>query len=338
MLTFGDTKKSRGIISAAAVCPTSDAFRDYVNTGTRELMKSGNYWGTVQPLEVCVVNQCITWNRYVGTVLAANVCRHSVRPQNNWSHFVPIGPFGIRGMGFEGGCSGDAVLQNNGTSPVFNQIACGKEFYIRVYPAVRADVGKTITIFGIDSNGQTIRTKLSDGTWQDGVTVTVAIPFASTPMLVREITRVVKEETQGVLRLFQYDPINDVLLDCASYDPTETSPDYRTSRLTGFVGRGCCNCSGVKAISALVKLQFIPVKADNDLVIISNEDALATMIQALKAGDSGNIKKKAAFEADAIHDLNLELRDKFPLDQTPISYNPFGTAIPAGRAMIGRII
>jgi hypothetical protein len=94
----------------------------------------------------------------------------------------------------------------------------------------------------------------------------------------------------------------------------------------------------VKSIKALVKLQFIKVQVDNDLVIIDNEDAIALAIQAIKAGESGKVGKSAAFEASAIHDLNLQLRDKFPLDQTPISYNPFGTAIPAGRAMIGRII
>lgn len=339
MLTFGDCKNSRSMISAAGVCATGAAFRDYVNDSTRMLMKRGNFWGTVQPLDVCVINQCITWNRYVGTILATNVCGHNVRPQNNWSQFVPIGPFGIKGMGFgvsRGHCSGDAILADSGTSPVFRNVPCGKSFYIRAYPSVRADVGKKITIFGIDSNGQTIRTRDANNNWVEGVTITLALEFASTTMLVSEITRVVKDETQGVVRLFQYDPTNNVLLDCASYDPTETSPDYRTSRLSGTVGRGCCQCSGVKAISALVKLEFIPVKVDNDLVIIANEDALATAIQSIKAGESGNAKKKAAFEMDAIHDLNLQLRDKFPLDQTPISINPFGTAIPARRAMIGR--
>jgi hypothetical protein len=329
------------MISAAAVCPTSDAFRDYVNQATDMLMKRGNFWGTVQPLQVCVSNQCITWNRYVGTVLATNVCRSASRPQNNWSAFVPIGPMGIRGDGFgfgHGGCTGDLVLENVGTSPVFNQVACSKAFYVRAYPAVRADVGKKIRIFGIDSNGQTILTKNADGTWSEGVEITIAIEFASTTMLVREITRVVKEPTQGVVRLFQYDPVENVLVDCAVYDPSETNPDYRVSRLHGFVGRGCCNCSGVKSIKALVKLQFIKVQVDNDLVIIDNEDAIALAIQAIKAGESGKIAKSNGFEASAIHDLNLQLRDKFPLDQTPISYNPFGSAIPAGRAMIGRII
>lgn len=341
MLTFGDCKVSRQMISAAGVCPTSQAFRDYTNQATQLLMKRGNFWGTVQPLQACVTNQCITWNRYVGTVLATNVCRNASRPQNNWSGFVPIGPMGIRGDGFgfgSGGCTGDLILENVGTSPVFNQVGCGKDFYIRAYPSVRADVGKTITIFGIDSNGQTIRTKDANGDWIEGAVITIAIPYSSTTMLIREITRVVKEKTQGVVRLFQYDPVENVLIDCAVYDPTETNPDYRVSRINGFVGRGCCNCSGVKSIKALVKLEFVKVEVDSDLVIIDNEDAIAMTIQSIKAGESGNVGKSGALEASAIHDLNLQLRDKYPLDQTPISINPFGTAMPAGRAMIGRII
>lgn len=324
------------------VCGNSDQAKAYINQGTRLLMKRGNFWGTVQMISACVFNECITWPRYVGTVLALNTCNRPLTIWNDWYAFVPFGPGGAAAEGFVFSrgleCHGNMAVDNYGTSPVFNQIPCGKNFYIRAYPQTRNDVGKKIVIFGIDSNGQTIRTKRADGTLQDGVELIIAVPFVSTSFQIREITRIVKEKTQGSVRLFQYDATNNVLLSCAYYEPSETGPDYRLSRVHHLQLAGCCACSnGQKTIKGLVKLQFVPVESDNDLVLISNLDALALIIQSVRERNAGHLEEANSLEASSIHDLNLELRDKFPMEQTPISVNPFGTALPV-RHSIGRII
>lgn len=345
MLTLGQAKESRELVAASGNCASSDAFRDYVNRGTRVLMRRGNFWGTVQLINACIYNQCVTWPRYVGTVLATNFCGRNVPVYNNWYQFVPIGPEGVskHGFGFsKGKCFGNVNVANDGTVPVFNNIPCGKSRYIRAYPQYRADIGKTITIFGIDSNGQTIRSRDGSG-WKEGVVLTLqnpsTSPYTSTPMLVREITRVIKEKTQGPVRLFQYDSDGDTLHDCAAYDPGETLPDYRHSRIQGF-DRLCCGstCSdGVKTLQGLVKLEFVEATADTDLVLISNVDALALAIQYARLSDSGKDGEAENKMLRAVKELNLELRDKFPLEQTPLSINAFGTALPS-RHRLGRVV
>jgi hypothetical protein len=279
----------------------------------------------------------------VGTVLALNTCGNNAPVWNNWYEFSRLGSMGIMGEGFRvngEACIGNLAVANEGTTPVFNNVPCGKNFYIRAYPSTRLDIGKKITIFGIDSNGQTIRTK-RDGILLEGVDITMAVPFASTSILVREITRVIKQDTQGVVRLYQYDPENDVLHDCAVYDPYEETPDYRFTRITGSpaFARGCCGChnSENKTIKGLVKLQFVPVRHDTDLVQIENIDAVALMIQGIRAREGTKPQTADSMEAAAVRELNLELRNRFPVEQTPITINPFGTAIPARHA-IGRII
>ena len=341
MLTFKQAKDSIELANVSGVCGSSDAFRSYLNKAVRMLMTRGNFWGTVQLMRFCVYNQCLVWPRQVGTVLAVNSCGRQVNVWNNWFQFAHIGGrndwmgagFSIDGFN----CRGDLNLMNQGTTPVYFQIPCNQSLYIRWYPAVRADIGKTMTIFGVDSNGQVVRSKSASGVWQEGVTIVGALPFVSTPMQFREVTRVVRDKTSGPGRLFYYDSINNVLTDCAVYDPTDTAPDFRFTKIEGMAfNRTCCGINGSKQVSALVKLQFIPVENDNDLVLIENLDAIGNMIQAIRKSDGGDSGGGETDTARAVHEMNLELRDKFPQEQTPISIRPAG-AVGAYRARLGMI-
>jgi hypothetical protein len=75
-----------------------------------------------------------------------------------------------------------------------------------------------------------------------------------------------------------------------------------------------------------MKLAFIPVQNDDDQVLIDNVDALAMAFQSIKLGDSYDGGSRNGMMAQAVRELNLDLRDKFPIDQTPVRFRPFGTA------------
>lgn len=340
ILTYQNLMDSE-VPGAIGVCPDSDTFLDYTNKATRMLMTRGNFWGTVERIKFCVYNSCLVYPRFVGTPLAVNVCNRPTEVWNHWYDFMPLSSrdFCVGGFQWHGvngvGCTGNMVTINDGTSPVFNPIACGDGMYIRAYPSTQEDIGKTTRIFGTDENGQTIRTQNADGTWSDGVELTLALPYVSTSFKIREVSRIIKDETEGVLRYYQYDADNDVLLDLVFLEPTEISPMFRRERLP----KRCCgtSCEGVKSVEALVKLQFIPVKYPNDLVLISNQDALSDMIQAVKYSNAGDKEMAKDFEAKAIREMNLELNDKIPQDHIPVDINPFGSALPA-RHSIGSII
>lgn len=308
---------------------------DLINEATRMLMRRGNWWGTVRRLTGCIYNDCITWNRYVGTVLAINRCGNSIPPKNHWYGFSAVLPEDVINHNrYSDRCWGDVAAPDDGTTSVFNQIPCLNDRYVRFYPSQPTDVGKTITIFGIDSNGQTIRSQFSDGTFQDGVVLTLEIPYVQTTFLVRRIDRVIKDETNGPVRGYQFD--GATLYDLAYYDATETTPEYRKSKIVGG-GRnnrpGCCPSQ----ITALVKLAFVPVQFDDDLVLIDNLDALAMMVQAIKQSDSYDADQYEKMVLGAVRELNLDLRNKLPVDQTVVNFSPYGTA-SLNRLNIGRMI
>lgn len=335
MLTLAEVRDSR-VKRIAGNCGSSSDFVSIVNDAARMLMRRGNFWACVQRMTGCVYNDCIVWPRAVQTILAINRCGHSIPPRNYWYGFSAVLPEDVRNHGkCSDRCWGDVAARDNGTTPVFNQIPCLNDRYVRFYPSQPTDIGKTITIFGIDTNGQTIRSERSDGTFQDGVVLTLAIPFVQTTFLVRRIDRVLKDQTNGPVHGYQFD--GATLYNLADYAANETNPDYRQSRIEGgchgATRPGCCPSQ----ITALVKLAFVPAQFDDDIIGIDNIDALAMMVQAINQSDNYDAEEFRKQQLLAIAELNCELRERLPLDSTPVDVQFFGTA-RLSRQRIGRLI
>lgn len=347
-LSLKEAKES-ALPDVASACSDSAQFVSLVNQAARQLLHRGDWQNTVQKVRICSYTGCIVWPRWVEIPLAMMTCNWQLPVKGNWFEFMPVdggelrnrwgffgpNPLGAVGNGSPIGPYGiSAVAGVNDTyTPVFRDIV-GQSQYLRAYITRNSDIGKTITIFGLDDNGQIIRTTHPDGTYQDGVVITLAKPFAGPSFKIREITRVLKDVTDGIVTLYQYVAETDELIDCALYEPTEVNPQYiRTITNPGlYVNRR--NNSGERCaipFEALVKAKFIDAVKDTDVILVANLDALKLMIMSIKRGDAGDIDGKRQFEADAVREMNLQLRNTQPLDQIPVSINPFGTATPYSR-------
>lgn len=316
--------KASSVRNIAGCCPDSSQFRQLVNDATRRLMSRGDFEGTVVPIHVCVKNGCVTFPRYVDHVRAVNRCNVPLPVTSLWYRFLDHGDFRC----CINGAAPPIGLSGFGTMPTYNSVF-GDGRFIRAYPDCSADVGKTITLFGVDNNDQPLRTNNGDGTYSDGWTLTLALPYVSTTDYVRRIDRVVKDYTQCMVRLYAYDATLDALEDIAIYEPTETNPQYQRYTLQA----GCCSgtaCGESKSIMALVKLRFIEAVADTDLVLIQNQHALKLMIQAMKYEESGERAAARAYEMDAIRELNLDLSNAVPEAQIAVRDQVFN-GVPIGR-------
>lgn len=332
MITLLDTKNDEGILAVSGGCSNSSRFNYLINAATRQLMRRGDWVGTITPIHVCVRNGCLVFPRYVGSIRKLNLCSRrpnngsmqAVPLKNEWFEFIEPRAFrhGFSGMGEQ------PVMFSEGRAPAYSDIY-GDGRLVRAYPRCQADIGKTITIFGVDNGNQPLRTNNGDGTWSDGVTITLADPFGSTSLFVRRIDRVVKDVTQCQVFLYAYNASADVLEDLAIYDPGETSPDYQRYKLQSQQGRSCCG--NANSVVALVKLQYIPAKFDTDLVIIDNLDALKLEIQSIRAGEAGDRELMKQFQADAVAECNRALEDAFPDDTVPISNEVFGPGVTFGQ-------
>lgn len=310
--------KADDLKTVAGSCPNSADFLRILNKSVRQLMIRGDWKGTVVPIHVCIKRGCVVWPRYVAQVRKLNYCRTMPLPINGlWWSFLNYDTYHTW-------CPPHSPTYHvhGGQYTAVQQDLMGNRL-VRAYPDARKDIddGKTVTIFGLDENGQPLRTRQHDGSYTDGVVITLAAPFGSTSVFVSRIDRVLKDATTGMVRLFAYDATLDVLEDVAVYEPSETNPQYVRQQVHMPCTCGT-HCGDSKAVLALVKLQFVPASADTDLVLIQNLDALKDFIQSIKAKEANNTELAAQFEASAIRELNLELQDAQADDQLPVSIEP----------------
>lgn len=320
MLVFSDIQNDLGIQRIATYCVTTPEFADLTNAVLRRLLRRGDWAGTLQPIYLCVQNGCVVWPRYTGTVRALGWCGRQVKPENIWGSFLPRGNseawrHGVRW--FEGHHCYSAMIQQGRTS-VFTDIQ-GDGRTVRAYCRCNPDIGKTVTIFGTDNNGQPLQTQNVDGSWSIGQVLTLQMPFVSTSTFVRSIDYVLKDPTQCPINLYAYNATTNLLEDLAQYDPGETRPSYERTKIQlpwGLFTGGSTCCGAGFGVAALVKLKFIPVQFPTDLVLIDNLDAIKLGFQSVKVGESaGGLGESKQFEAAAIMELNRQLEDESPDDQ-----------------------
>jgi hypothetical protein len=333
LITYADLKNDRGITTAAGVCPGTDEFESYVNEGIEFLYMRGDWWTSVKKAQFCIHNGCIVWPRFVGRLRAMKWCRTPIPITSVWGEFLPFNPSMV-----DAGClCSDFGVSNHGTSPVFRNVDCGRDnIKIRAYTQCQADLGKTVTLFGLDSNGNELVTKnTEENTWSSGIVLTLAKPFVSTTMDIRTITRVIKDETECPIRLFQYDTVNDVLIDMAVYQPSETNPQYIASKIGGM--KCACptsGCNGEQSIEVLFKLALLPLRDDTDISPIQNRKAIKLIIQSIKAEEGRHQEDAVINEARAIKEMNIQEKDFVPNDQLGVDLSPWGSA-PLERQTIG---
>ena len=337
--TLGYIKTQTRILQVTSAAPDSPEFSSLVNAACERLLNRGDWKGTLAPIYVCVQNGQVTWPRYVHAVRKLNRCDREIKVNNIWYQFID--------RDFYSNCIGesyanvvrplvphDAMRNMNalGYYSTYNDVPTPS--YIQAWPAIAADVGQTVTIFGNDSNGNPLMTNVG-GVWQNGMVLTLALPYVQSTIAVAPGSiRVTKTATQGQVRLYAADMVTGNALDLAIYDPSETNPGYSRYRLHGGWS---CPPNTTYGVLALVKLEFIPAIQDGDLVLIDNPAAIAYAIQSIKAGENGDVPGSESFMKKAVGELNLQLQNETPDWQTPVVFKPFGSANPR-RAGIGRII
>jgi len=320
MLTLLDCQTDQDLIDVSNVSTSSQTFINRVNSACKRLLDRGDWWATVIKAQFAVYNSRVVWPRWVGTVLAVNENRTPLKAQTGWFDFLPLTSEDWRAIR---DCypnrwdrmRGSALVNDLGTAPTFNEIATGQTNYVIVYPRSSVDAGKTMTIWGTDQNG-----------WPATETLimpnnTSSPPFVASSNQYQSIRRVIKDVTADYLDAYQCAAnVPGTLLDLGHYEPGETKAEYRVSFIKSHFPDWC---QGERRISALFKIQHVPAVMPNDLVSIGNPAAIKLMYQAIQdenASDADNAAKHAAM---AVHELNLELQNKLPESQTPVSYEEF---------------
>lgn len=308
------------------VDPASARYTSYVNAACRKIFFSGkNFFDLTQRFVMCVSNGCLTLPRQVACIEAMWVCNQPITLRNQWLEYLDSGPWlqtpeGRRCTESNGasiGCFGRFWCNfgngyDRGTACTFADIR-GLNKKIRVYADVAESDDAQILLQGYDENNIWIRTEVG-GEWIDGEYVDISTTPANSTKFFSNLTAAIKPVTNGNVRLYEYNNDTTDQRAIAVYEPTEINPSYRRMLVPGLDNARCCDCDEDDdecepvQVTAIARLEYVPVSHDNDWVIPGNPDAVGEMMQSVRAGEMHNNEEMIFHEGKCMSMLSTQLR------------------------------
>ena len=295
----------------------------FTNTSQRRLVyakEAGEegWYGTWAEMafNVSHASPYITCPRGVARIEAIVVCNQTIPINNQFYEYLQFG--NGRMPRRHTGRLTEAYQRNNAVT--FVDMAPASQNIV-AYPTDSADVVKRVFIQGIDVNGKSVYSQ--DGTHRvEGIFLTLSAPFVSTPMAFNTLTGIQKDITAGPVQFFQSDPITGVQKLLLTMEAGETTAWYRRYYLDRLHPQ-------TTQVTALAKLELVPVAVDTDYCLIQNLEAILEESQAIRLSeiDSLTAKQQAGERhMQAIRLLNGELTHYMGKDSPAVSVAPFGTA------------
>lgn len=328
MITFGDIKDFIApYVKGSGVCPDDPRCKDAVNEAIERLMVKPNLVEhlLIRNVRFLAYGNYITLPRNIDRILRMRIGNYDATQTdpvsgtypaiaaNMWYEFMDSGP----GLRREDSIAGQDMYDLGETStrydiPVSSTVA---GYRLMALSDNDEDAGATILIRGLDETGREV---FFDGSIGEPLPIQPKEFATYTSTLFHRIDNVIKPRTKGYIYLMTYDPDTEEVFHLAEYHPDETICRYRRY---GFRGHNYDedDVPFCYYIAALVKLRFVPVTQDSDMLQIANRSALKTMVQAIHLYDSGDPEKAAAYEGIAEKILADETQNRiedpaFPLD------------------------
>lgn len=204
-------------------------------------------------------------------------------------------------------------------------------------------IPRRVLVQGLDQNGNTVFTQDGPNT-VEGEFVTLTSPYGTTVNEYSQITGIQKDVTLGPVQIFQSDPYWGSLELLSVIEPTETTASYRRYYLGG-IPQGCCRhdrlwkasqnpqCPCRKRnfilVTAIAKLDLVPVVGDTDYTVIQNLEALIAECQSVRYSEMDStdaMSKSAERHTAAIRLLIGEVSHYQGKNSPSIDFAPFGNA------------
>ncbi len=311
------------------------ALAGLVNIATEQLINDPQapeegFWGGWARF-VYNVNQSnpfITGQREVARLIVMDVCNRPRKIQNGFFEFLDYGEGLKPDICRQTICGGNTMAFDRETVATLGLLNSSPQI-IRVIPTDSRDVGRSVIVQGQDQNTNTI-TATDPVTNQPilGEIVTLTAPFSQTlNQFTGQITGIQKDLTFGSVTFQQVDPVSGNATALSSMEPSETSAAYRRYFINNLPCN-CCNTStGITQVTAMVKLEYIPIASDPDYLGIPNVPALIAECEAARFGIMDNIKAQqlgAARHQKAIGLLFGQLDHYLGRERPAISVSLFG--------------
>jgi len=340
--TFQQIRLSR-IPQVLGLCAAdAPSIAAYVNEALVRLIEAGGnegWWGNYAKVifDVDPNTPYITTGRDIARLEDMDVCRTPIRIQNSFYEFLEFGcglqrqrPDCAGRINTRCGCQDSVQAYDRGTVPTMRDVTPGNK--LRIYMTNAADTGKKLFFQAKDGNDKPIYT-LNSGVPSNGFFITLdnMVPFIESPMNISSIQNIAKDLTIGAVQVYGVNPSTDEQTLLSIYAPNETTPAYRRYFLSNLPSQ-CCDCdspTGTVQVTAMAKLEFVPVSADTDFLLIGNIPAIKEECQSIRYSEMDVTNAKQMSELhhrNAIRLLNKELVHFLGKSNPAFGFKPFGNA------------
>jgi len=314
----------------------------YINSATPRLLYARevgdtSWWGTWLELAFSLTREepHFTAPFEVARIINMDICTYPVPVQNEFYSYLRWGA-GRFPKAATGNLSCDCPpLQayDRGTFPTFKDITTENK-KLRFYMTNTDDAGKRVLVQYKDSNDVPVRTL--DGTVPVlGEMLTLISPFVDSTFEVwptRGVTGIQKDVTLGRVTIYEVDTVTAEQTLLGFMEPGETSASYRRYYVGGLP-RTCCNLPETESttvqVTALCKLEFVPVSVATDYLQIPNVEALIHECQAIRFSEM-DVPSASAKEAEhhisAIRLLQGQIVANEGTQQPAINFAPFNNS------------
>lgn len=270
----------------------------------------------------------ITLPREVARLEAVNVCTNPVVVNNQFYEFLQFGNGQMPkcrtacGPPLQGYARNNAVTFVDLTSP---------PQLITAYITNPADVGKRTLVQGLDQNN-TLLSTIDVFNRVNGIFLTLQSPFVTSPLSFNTITAIQKDVTIGEVQFFQTDPNTGAEVLLLTMQPTETTAWYRRYLFYPLASSCCATTTSDGTnipVTAIAKLEIIPVASDTDFCLIQSLEALISECQSIRMSEMDTPvaqQMSIKFHMDAVRLLNAQLGHYFGIRQPALGFYPFGSA------------
>lgn len=314
---------------------------EYVNAAQQRLIfakeasdESWNGTWAEMRLNVSRHDPYLTLPREVARLEVVDICDKPVPVFNQFYEYLQFGN-GRMQKDFLHRCHNPmrAVYSRN-NAVLFSDLSHGPQV-VGIYTTDATDLGvKRVLVQGLDQNGQPVYTK-DNGQQVLGEFVTFQSPFATTVHQYTVITGIQKDVTSGSVQIVQIDPTSAEQLPLLTMEPGETTASYRRYFFS-HLPCGCCAQTGPVVqhcpptqVTALVKLDLIPVVTDTDYLLIQNLEAIIEEAQSVWFSKVQNIPSQQLAKlhhTNAIRLLNGELGHYQGINNPSVRISYFGSA------------
>jgi hypothetical protein len=273
-----------------------------------------------------------TLPRQIARVEAVDVCDRTIPVNNQFMEYLQFGNGRLPKLCHNGdrfGCNPQMMTRNNAVTFIDPTIP---SFFLRAYATDIVDIeaSRRVLFQGLDATGETIWSQ--DGIVEvDGIFVVLTGPFIQTPIQFTRITGIQKDITSGNVQIFQVDPLTGVETLLLTMEPGEQVAGYRRYYFNNLP-RNCCNQTLPEQpvrVTAIVKLELIPVVVDTDYLLIQNLEALSEEAKSWRMSRMDNAesqKLSIIHHVNAVRNLNAEVSHYLGKESPAVGFSPFGSA------------